>query len=227
MDRERAELVTWFKAVSKHWKGELLGGVLIGAIALFSELSGVEVRPAIYLLAASLVLFYAMFLAWRDSYRTCEGESLKAMIAVAELESRKLHPALTFAVAGMAFRSVHEKQIEIRVDLLILNAGVQTSLHTWQATVRLKSGRSISCTSGFFNKNEKEFEGRPNLVLDSGLIRRGDKREGWVKFLLMNDSPMLPLDIAFVALGCRDAFEDFYKIEGPDFGSVNPLPHSV
>lgn len=56
----------WIKAVGKHWKREVLGGALIGLLALFSELSGITVVPRIYEACAVIVLFFAMFLAWRD-----------------------------------------------------------------------------------------------------------------------------------------------------------------
>jgi len=45
----------------------LIGGVLIALIALFSEISGTMVPPRVYEGAAVLLIFYAMFLAWRDA----------------------------------------------------------------------------------------------------------------------------------------------------------------
>jgi hypothetical protein len=50
------------------WAG-VTGGVLVGAIALYSELSGATISPRIYLLAVVLVLFQAMFSAWRKEER--------------------------------------------------------------------------------------------------------------------------------------------------------------
>jgi hypothetical protein len=63
----------WIKAVGKHWKRELLGGALIGLLALFSELSGITVAPRVYEIGAVIVLFYAMFLAWRDEHLKATG----------------------------------------------------------------------------------------------------------------------------------------------------------
>jgi hypothetical protein len=67
----------WIKAVGKHWKRELLGGALIGLLALFSELSGITVAPRIYEASAVIVLFHAMFLAWRDQAEALETEHTK------------------------------------------------------------------------------------------------------------------------------------------------------
>lgn len=61
-------LVAWLRAVGKHWKRELLGGALIGLLALVSELSGITIPPRVYEVASVFVLFYAMFLAWQDEY---------------------------------------------------------------------------------------------------------------------------------------------------------------
>jgi hypothetical protein len=96
----------WGKAVGKHWKRELLGGVLIGALALFSELTGFSVAPRYYVAAAVIVLFYAMFLAWRDEYvrvrelsasRTGEGRS-GLMTAIMEQETRDSQAELAAAL---------------------------------------------------------------------------------------------------------------------------------
>jgi hypothetical protein len=62
----------WLRAVGKHWKRELFGAVLIGLLALFSELTGIAVASKVYEVAAVVVLFYAMFLAWRDEHRQVE-----------------------------------------------------------------------------------------------------------------------------------------------------------
>ena len=62
----------WIKAVGKHWKRELLGGALIALLGLFSELSGITLAPRIYEASAVIVLFYAMFLAWRDEHTKVE-----------------------------------------------------------------------------------------------------------------------------------------------------------
>jgi hypothetical protein len=67
-----AMLWLWLKAVGKHWKREVLGGVLIGLLALFSELSGITVPPRIYEVCAVLLFFYAMFLAFGDQYQRAD-----------------------------------------------------------------------------------------------------------------------------------------------------------
>jgi hypothetical protein len=72
----------WLRAVLKHWKRELLGGVLIGLLALISDLSGRTLPPHIYEGCAALLVFYAMFLAWRDQYT--ETQVLNGQIADAK-----------------------------------------------------------------------------------------------------------------------------------------------
>jgi hypothetical protein len=59
----------WLKAVGSHWKREVLGGALIGVLALYSDLSGNTVPPRVYELSVVALIFYAMFLAWRDEFR--------------------------------------------------------------------------------------------------------------------------------------------------------------
>src|SRR5258708_33136680 len=62
----------WIKSVSKHWKRELFGGVLIASLPLFSEVTGITIPPYVYLVCVVALLFYAMFLAWRDAYEISE-----------------------------------------------------------------------------------------------------------------------------------------------------------
>ncbi len=59
----------WLRAVLRNWKKELLGGALIGALALISDLTGITVPPRIYELATVVLVFYAMYLAWRDEHQ--------------------------------------------------------------------------------------------------------------------------------------------------------------
>jgi len=70
-------LIEWFRAVARHWVRELIGGVLIAFLALFSELTGVTVPPRIYELAAAMLIFYAMFLAWSDERTRVEQMELR------------------------------------------------------------------------------------------------------------------------------------------------------
>jgi hypothetical protein len=76
-NRRMAVFLQWLKAVGLHWKRELLGGFLIGLLALISEISGATIPPGIYEGAAVVVLFYAMFLAWRDEHEIIEKAALK------------------------------------------------------------------------------------------------------------------------------------------------------
>ena len=60
------KLKAWLGAVLRHWVQGLIGSLLIGAMALYSELSGKTISPHIYELAGGLLLLYATFLAWSD-----------------------------------------------------------------------------------------------------------------------------------------------------------------
>jgi hypothetical protein len=100
-------LSLWRKAVLRHWKRELLGGVLIGALALFSELSGIVIPPRVYEVAAVLLIFYAMFLAWRDEYsarlkveehKRTEVARLQAELGKVQQELASQSPDLTFKI---------------------------------------------------------------------------------------------------------------------------------
>jgi len=62
----------FLRAAFRHWKREVLGGVLIGLLALYSEISGVTVPPRIYEVTVALLIFYAMYLAWRDEHERAE-----------------------------------------------------------------------------------------------------------------------------------------------------------
>ncbi len=96
-----AELLQWLKAVRKHWVQELIGGVLIGLLAVYSEMSGTVVAPRVYEYAAGLLLFYAMFLAWRDEYR--KRLSLEAEGALSTPPS--LLPTLVATIQGIEFEN--------------------------------------------------------------------------------------------------------------------------
>jgi hypothetical protein len=62
----------FLRAAFRHWKREVLGGVLIGLLALYSEISGVTVPPRVYEMTVALLIFYAMYLAWRDEHERAE-----------------------------------------------------------------------------------------------------------------------------------------------------------
>jgi hypothetical protein len=77
-------LARWIKAVLKRWVAGVTGGLLVGALALYSELTGQSVSPRAYEAVVVLVLFQAMFLAWKRE----EDDRIKAENRVAELETK-------------------------------------------------------------------------------------------------------------------------------------------
>lgn len=74
-------VLRWLRAVFKQWIADVTGGVLIGALVLYSELSGITVPPKIYGVVVGFVLFQAMFLAWHEQ----ERNALKAEADVTTL----------------------------------------------------------------------------------------------------------------------------------------------
>ncbi len=72
-------VLRWLKTVFKQWVADVTGGVLIGAMALYSELSGVTVPPRIYEVVIVFVLFQAMFLAWQEQEQRALKSEAKLM----------------------------------------------------------------------------------------------------------------------------------------------------
>ncbi len=95
----------WLRAVGRHWRRELLGGVLIGVLALFSELTGIVVSPKIYEIAAVCLLFYAMFLAWLDEY-------LKADVLEKADKARREIAAEPMPKSGISVRTLDAAALE-------------------------------------------------------------------------------------------------------------------
>ena len=73
-----------------------------------------------------------------------------------------------------------------------------------------------------FDQTDKEFMGKPNLILDDEVIVKGGKRTGWIRFAVTDVSPLEPTDIRMVSLACYDSFGQFHEINGNDFGPDKP-----
>ena len=215
-------LFRWLKTILSQWVAEVTGGALVGGLALYSSLSGKTVPPKAYLAVVGFAFLHAMFLAWRQEEKGADME--RAKVAALEADKRRIEPSLVFIIPSIVIRKIEKGQLDVRVDMLILNSGEQTSLHSWQASVRLFSGKGIHLADSpwMFEENEKEFMGKPNLVLDDQVIVRGGKRTGWIRFTLTDDKPLEPVDVRIVSLACYDSFGDFHEINGPDVGPDKP-----
>ncbi len=211
-------LFRWLKTVLSQWVAEVTGGALVGGLALYSALSGGTVPPKAYLAVAVFAFLHAMFLAWRQEEKRVEVEH--ARVKSLEDEKRRNEPSLVFIIRGMGISPAEDGRLDVRVDLVIVNSGEQTALHSWQASVRLRSGKEIDVANspwtGWFDETEKEFVGKPNLILDDQVIVRGGKRTGWIRFPVADEKPLAPLDIRIVSLASYDSFGEFHEIDGPD-----------
>jgi hypothetical protein len=144
MDRG-LHLSAWLRAVGRHWKRELLGGALIGVLALFSELSGITVPPRIYEVAAVAVLFYAMFLAWRDEYSShltsdqtvvdLRGQLDRVIKGASTLKVKiqRVNPSFEFEGSPLSGGSA------ILFDVTISNSGSPTVIRDWELKVNDKT----------------------------------------------------------------------------------------
>jgi hypothetical protein len=147
-------------------------------------------HPAIYSFLAKLCLgvglLAASFLAWNEEREALEQKVLE----IRSFKSADL-PTLTFILPGMGIVPSGDGAVDVRVDLLILNSGVQTALHSWAATALLKSDRRITEEPwAYYSKPRQDSTGRPNLLFDDELIVTGGKRQGWIKFKLSEDRPI-------------------------------------
>jgi hypothetical protein len=112
----------WLRAVGAHWKRESLGGARIGTLALISELSGLTVAPRIYEVAAAVLIFYAMFLAWAEG----DGKRQWAEERLREIESQKLNCTLSASLGQVGDRC------SVATDLIVYNRGRSaTALKKW------------------------------------------------------------------------------------------------
>lgn len=162
-----AAFMQWLKAVGGHWKQELLGGVLIGVIALYSDLSGISVPPRVYELAVALVLFYAMFLAWRDEYQA----RLQALELLTPHDGRPdLRP---IPVAAFLLNKPPAELPYLIIWVNLFNIGAATTLDI-RVKVTLKSGkqRSVLLRSTRLTASAHDFL-NPLLYLKQRLARGG------------------------------------------------------
>jgi len=113
-------LFRWIKSVFKQWIADVTGGVIIGALALYSEISGFTLPPRLYEIVVVIVFFQAAFLAWRQE----ETERLKAEARARELEAEK--PNFT-STLGATLGKVGD-QTSVAVDLVIYNQGSRSSI---------------------------------------------------------------------------------------------------
>jgi hypothetical protein len=157
----------WLKAVGGHWKQELLGGVLIGTIALYSELSGIIVPPRVYEIALVLVLFYAMFLAWRDEYQA-RLRAVELLTPHDERPDLRLIPIAAFVLKDPPAELPH-----LSISVNIFNIGAATTLDI-RVKVTLKSGkqRSVLLRSTRLTASEHDFL-NPLLYLKQRLAGGG------------------------------------------------------
>ncbi len=61
-------VLPWLRAVLKHWKREVLGGALIALLGVIADVSGKTIPPHVYEICGGALVFYAMYLAWREQY---------------------------------------------------------------------------------------------------------------------------------------------------------------
>ncbi len=207
----------FLKAVFQQWKAELLGGALIALLGLVSDFTGVAVPPRVYEIAAALLIFYAVFLAWSDE----ESKKLATEARVAELEAQLTNkPGLRFSVRAFEVGRV-AAVLNIKAEILITNPGEQTSVHSWQAGVSLRSGERIATTSLW--KNLPEIDGQSNLATDQRLIEHGATREGVVSFTLhVASSNAKAADVRQIFFQCYDSFDRFYEMQSLDLGPGKP-----
>ncbi len=88
-------------------------------LALVSELSGRTLSPRVYEVAAGLLVFYSMFLAWRDEHNAAEQERRRPMTdPVAILLSRHLNESSARRTQEEHASILREIAQEIRADRL-------------------------------------------------------------------------------------------------------------
>jgi hypothetical protein len=112
--------VRWLKAVSHYWKQELVGGFLIGALALYSDLSGVAVSPRVYEASAVILIFYAMFLAWNEQSK--KTEAIDARIKELQAEKPQFLSSLAASLGSVG------SHVQVLTDLTVYNHGNKSSI---------------------------------------------------------------------------------------------------
>jgi len=135
--------------VFSHWKSELIGGVLIGALALYSDLTGTPVPPRLYEIAAGIVLLWAMFLAWQDEHDgrlKAEIETARVTVdfgkerAALDAQLAAKRPNLTCKIEScdqlMTFLGQEEGYgTNIVFMVSIRNSGARTALSDWKLEI--------------------------------------------------------------------------------------------
>jgi hypothetical protein len=200
----------WLKAAFTQWIADVTGGVLIGMLALYSELSGVTVPPRIYEIVVVLALFQAMFLAWRRE----ETNRIDAETQLAKIQNRR---KLNVFLDGYSV-APREKELEVKINFLITNPGEQTSLHTWRTEVSLKSGERYRVPPWSYDREFRRSDDTANLISDQRIIEHGGTREGFIRFAFGEKGELEPSDVRKFYVRCADSFETEYELETPDLG---------
>lgn len=185
----------WLKQLLRHWILEVTGGVLIGALALASNVEGLPLPAQLYEVVIGLVLLYAAFLTWREE----EQRRIEAERHAREAEANC--PTLRGEGEWQVVEQPKNWPILV-VNARVINVGAQTVVDGWELTVQLayKNGRrrSLNLPAAFRSTPAK----RANKPL-----RKGEILQGQLRWLLSDEA----FDFGEAVEGVEIAFSDFLK----------------
>ena len=184
IDMKERRFLAFSRAVVKHTRAiaiAFLGGIIVALPGLLKSLESrfpapigaiehvagyLSDDPSRYLWAGTALFagffYYACFLAWNE-------ERDKVV---------RLSPSLTFNFLGY---ETDESACKFRLE--IINGGAQTSIGEWGCRCVLRNNTTLGLSDDYFVRDPMRDEQGINLFIDKTVIKRGGRREGWVKFL--------------------------------------------
>ncbi len=235
--RTSGRLAAFVTAVSHHTRAlatAFIGGLLVASPAwlrpllkpdnqaILDRCTGWLLQPHNYAFLAIAftggVVFYACFLAWDES----QTELTRATDRLAQLEQPELFRFIEWMSSGPDSPDItRNRHLRICLNILVVNSGTPTSLHSWGVKVSLRSGEIVAIDSWLIEEKRKTLDGLPNLVRYERLIDRGGRVLGRLEFDFFKDPPLDALDIRQVSVEFSDGFGNFYTVDGPDLSHVS------
>jgi len=187
-------VLRWLAAISKHWIGIVTGGVLVGALSLYSGLKAITIPPRLYEAVALIAVLQAMFLAWREEEakhleaetkrideevgRSAAERSIGGIRPDFQIELLRLLPRVQ---EGIPFSSLY-------LEVSLRNLGTPSAATNWRIAYASLTGPSNQVGDSLFSSEQHcpvDLTG-PNLYHHDASIETFGQRHGWLGFILMH-----------------------------------------
>jgi hypothetical protein len=176
----------------------------LSTLALTALVSGIT--PIFVLTGAAFC--YQLLCAPADMAESSEAKCRDLEARLSEI-NKEISRGGSLVLSVKNYRiSADKGGLNVKADVLVVNPGEQTALHSWQAIIALQSGQRIA-TVGFLEI--PELSGKRNLSVDDQVIVHGGKREGFLSFNIYCGRPVGPASVEQIFFQCRDGFNNFYE----------------